>query len=181
MRPGMIALGDQVACTDDGDGRLRAREAFRARDRFPTYAKGNTGPSGSSLHLGSLDRPRASRLPYGGGARFTLSIPCRSRLESKTYHSLLRRIRFRERSIASLFRARWREHRQNVIRGPTLAVVQLGGQRGVKNSTSVTGSRACASAVAVETVRPQRAAGAAGPGNSYQVRLGTNAGRRKPT
>jgi endo-1,4-beta-xylanase len=78
---GVLALGDQVAYTDDGDWQSFERVSFQsAWDTFSvTYAKGNAGPSSLTLHLGSLDSPpllTVDLLPTAGwGSSSTISLP----------------------------------------------------------------------------------------------------------
>ncbi|MDF3065186.1 MAG: xylanase [Polyangiaceae bacterium] len=78
---GVLALGDQVAYTDDGDWQSFTRVRFRSEwDTFSvTYAKGNAGPSSISVHVGTLDSAPALTVPLpptaGWGTSSTISVP----------------------------------------------------------------------------------------------------------
>lgn len=78
---GVLALGDQVAYTDDGDWESFTRVRLQTGwDTFSvTYAKGNAGPSSITLHLDSLDSPAVLTVPLpataGWGSTSTVSVP----------------------------------------------------------------------------------------------------------
>lgn len=78
---GVLALGDQVAYTDEGDWQSFTRVRFRSGwDTFSvTYAKGNAGPSSISVHVGSLNSPAVLTVPLlptaNWGTSSTVSVP----------------------------------------------------------------------------------------------------------
>jgi endo-1,4-beta-xylanase len=78
---GLIALGDQVAYTDDGDWQSFDRVALQSGwDTFSvTYAKGNAGPSSLTVHLDSLDSAPVLTVDLpptaGWGTASTISPP----------------------------------------------------------------------------------------------------------
>jgi endo-1,4-beta-xylanase len=78
---GVLALGDQVAYTDDGDWQSFERVSFQSGwDTFSvTYAKGNAEASSLTLHLGSLDSApvlTVALLPTAGwNSSSTISLP----------------------------------------------------------------------------------------------------------
>ncbi|RYZ02733.1 MAG: carbohydrate-binding protein [Myxococcales bacterium] len=78
---GVLALGDQVAYTDDGDWQSFGRVRFRSGwDTFSvTYAKGNAGPSSITVHVGSLGSAPVLTVPLpltaDWGTSATVSVP----------------------------------------------------------------------------------------------------------
>ncbi len=78
---GLIAAGDAVAYTDDGDWQSFAKVSLQDDwDTFSVnYAKGNEGPSSITVHVGSLDNDPAVSvdLPSTGsyGTYQTVSVP----------------------------------------------------------------------------------------------------------
>ncbi|HET9957086.1 MAG TPA: endo-1,4-beta-xylanase [Polyangiaceae bacterium] len=78
---GVLALGDVVAYTDDGDWQSFSRVRFDSNwDTLSvTYAKGNPEPGSVSVHLGSLESEPLATVtlaPTGGwGTSKTISVP----------------------------------------------------------------------------------------------------------
>jgi GH35 family endo-1,4-beta-xylanase len=78
---GLIALGDQVAYTDDGDWQSFDRVTLQPGwDTFSvTYAKGNAGPSSLTVHLDSPDSTPVLTVALpptaGWGTASTVSLP----------------------------------------------------------------------------------------------------------
>ncbi len=78
---GLLALGDLVAYTDDGDWQSFTRVRFRTGwDRFSiTYAKGSPGPSSVTVHLGSVQSAPILEVPLpptaDWGTSATVTVP----------------------------------------------------------------------------------------------------------
>jgi len=78
---GLLALGDVVAFTDDGDWQNFTRVKFLSSwDTFSvTYAKGSPGPSSLTVHLGSLDSAPVLTVDLpptaGWGTSSTIAVP----------------------------------------------------------------------------------------------------------
>lgn len=78
---GLVATGDVVAYTDNGDWESFSRVVFDAKwnSVSVTYAKGNQDPGSMSIHLGSLDSPAVVTIPLtntgGWGTNKTVTVP----------------------------------------------------------------------------------------------------------
>lgn len=176
---GLIALGDQVAYTDDGDWQSFHRVGFQgAWDTFSvTYAKGNPGPSSLTVHLDSPDGPPVLTVELpptaGWGAISTVSLPFPS---TSGEHDVFIRYRggFGVANV-DLFRFSSSAVGVNILQNGDFESDASGwfswaGSVGVTNSTSVTGSQSLR-----VSSRPSNGPAATNltpaviPGTSYQV------------
>ena len=176
---GLIALGDQVAYTDDGDWQSFDRVGFQSGwDTFSvTYTKGNTGPSSLTVHLDSLDSPPVLTVdlpPTGGwGTTSTISLPFPS---TSVEHEVF--IRYNGGfGVANVDRFRFSSSAVgvNIVQNGDFESDASGwfswaGTVGVTNSTSVTGLQSLR-----VSDRPSNGPAATNltaavvPGTSYQV------------
>jgi endo-1,4-beta-xylanase len=176
---GLIALGDQVAYTDDGDWQSFERVSLQsAWDTFSvSYAKGNMGPSSLTVHLDSLDSPPmlTVELPptAGWGTASTVSLPFPS---ISGEHDVF--IRYSGGfGVANVDRFRFSSSAVgvNIVQNGDFESDASGwfswaGSVGVTNSTSITGSQSLR-----VSSRPSNGPAATNltqavvPGTSYQV------------